>query len=78
MAETLATEKGKKFVLAALRKRRKENSKKAKIDNSSLMAGSPMYFYCESCGGLADTLPETYTCIPKSLCDECQALKNLG
>ena len=77
MAETLATEKGIEFALEALEKRRKENRGK-KTDNSSLRAGSTMYFYCKSCGALADTLPEMYTSIPKSLCGECQALKDLG
>lgn len=75
----LATEKGKAFALKALAKRRKENEKKEKIDNSTLYAGSPMYFYCKTCGGLADTVPENYFInLPKQLCDECQALKDLG
>ena len=78
MAMVLATEKGKDFALKALAKRRKENKKKKRIDNSSLPAGSPMYFYCKSCGGLADTLPENYfLSTPKNLCGECQALKDL-
>lgn len=75
----LATTKGKKFALKALAKRRKENAKKEKIDNGSLHAGSSMYFYCILCDGLADTLPENYfLSTPKKLCDECQALKDLG
>ena len=73
-----ATEKGKAFALKALKKRRKENAKKEKINNASLYAGSPMYFYCINCGGLADTLPENYSWAPKELCNECQALKDLG
>ncbi|MBI4158189.1 MAG: hypothetical protein HY505_01010 [Candidatus Yanofskybacteria bacterium] len=72
----LATQKGKKFALAALKKRRANQPKQ--IDNSSLYAGSPMYYYCRSCGHLAETLPECHTSIPKKLCDECQALKDLG
>jgi hypothetical protein len=72
----LATEKGKKFALAVLRARRA--NKPDRIDNSSLYAGSPMYFYCISCGHLADELPEGYMSGPKKLCDECQALKDLG
>lgn len=78
MATALATTKGKDVALKALAKRRKENAKKKKIDNGSLYAGSPMYFYCKSCDGLADTLPESYISPPKKLCDECQALKDLG
>ncbi|MFA5870430.1 MAG: hypothetical protein WC842_00875 [Candidatus Paceibacterota bacterium] len=72
----LATQKGKKFALEQLEKRRK--NKPEQIDNTSLYAGSPMYFYCKSCGHLADTLPESYISKPKDLCDECQALKDLG
>jgi hypothetical protein len=37
-----------------------------------------MYFYCISCGGLADVLPESYIGRPSRLCKECQALKDLG
>ena len=37
-----------------------------------------MYFYCKACGALSDTLPESYLGIPKDLCDECEALKDLG
>ena len=72
-----ATLGGKEYALSALKKRIEENAKKEKIDNSSLYAGSPMYFYCKACGGLADKLPENYLfSTPKKLCDECQALKD--
>jgi uncharacterized OB-fold protein len=72
----LATEKGKEYALKQLAKRRKNRPEK--IRNSSLPAGSPMYFYCKTCGHLADEKPESYILPPKSLCDECQALKDLG
>jgi len=74
----LATQMGKEFALQALLARREKSSKGKQIDNSSLCAGSPMYFYCKSCGGLADVLPESYISPPKKLCDECQALKDMG
>jgi len=70
------TTKGKAKALAALKKRRAHPPKQ--IDNASLYAGSPMYFYCKSCGWLADTKPESYLDRPKPLCEECQALKDLG
>ena len=76
--KSLATTKGKEFALKALAKRRKENAKKEKIDNSKLHSGSPMYYYCICCDALADELPESHTSTPKKLCDECQALKDLG
>ena len=72
----LATLKGKDFALKALKERR--DNPPEKIDNSKLYAGSPMYFYCISCGHVSDVLPESYLCSPSKLCDECQALKNLG
>lgn len=75
---TLATTKGKELALAALKQRREENATVVQIDNSKLYAGSPMYFYCISCAGLADRLPESFTCTPKRLCEECQALKDMG
>ncbi len=74
----LATTKGKEFALAALKQRRQKNKKEKKIDNSSLCAGSDMYYYCVSCDGLADILPECHMSTPKKLCAECQALKDLG
>lgn len=78
VATEFATQKGKEFALQALRQRREKNAKKKKIDNASLPAGSPMYFYCISCAGLADTKPEGYITPPKKLCGECRALKDLG
>ena len=76
---TLATEKGKEFAINALEERRKNPPKK--IDNSSLHAGSSMYYYCISCGHVSSDLPENWDprfTQPKKLCDECQALKDLG
>lgn len=74
----LATLRGKEFALQELVRRREENATKEQIDNGSLYAGSPMYFYCIVCGALADKLPENYfLSTPKKLCAECQALKDL-
>jgi uncharacterized OB-fold protein len=70
------TLKGKKKALVALKKRRANPPER--IDNSSLHAGSPMYYYCISCGHLADTLPETHFQPPRKLCTECNALKEMG
>lgn len=68
---------GKKAALEALRKRRENMPEK--INNSSLPAGSPMYFYCISCGHTSDVLPENYfISTPKKLCQECSVLKELG
>ena len=75
----LATQQGKEMALQALAERRQENAAKEKIDNANLPAGSSMYYYCISCGGLADVKNEGWFLYPpKKLCDECQALKDLG
>ncbi len=71
-----ATTQGKQFALKELAERREANKKKKRIDNSSLPAGSPMYFDCVGCGE-AIGVPEGYWSRP-SLCEECHALKQLG
>ena len=65
---------GKTVALQALAERRANQPKK--IDNNSLYAGSPMYFYCLSCGAEI-VVPESYLRKP-DLCEECQALKAMG
>lgn len=65
----------KQEALAAL-KERKDNPPK-KIDNASLYAGSPMFFYCKICDGTI-VLPESYTCKVPRLCVECDFLKEMG
>ncbi|MDR2540660.1 MAG: hypothetical protein LBD11_02500 [Candidatus Peribacteria bacterium] len=72
----LATQKGKKFALAALKERRQNPPEQ--VNNSSLRAGSPMYYYCNTCGHLSDVLPEAHIGSPKRWCKECQALKDEG
>lgn len=71
-----ATVRGKEFALEALKKRRENQPEK--INNALLPAGSPMYYYCKACGHLAEELPESHLSAPKKLCNECQALKDLG
>ena len=57
------------------KKRKKENHKNIGFDNSSLPAGSSMYYYCRFCGVPTDTLPESYWgCKPKTICDPCEVL----
>lgn len=48
------------------------------INNASLYAGSPMYFYCRHCGHESDVLPESYTTRPKRECSGCLILINNG
>jgi len=49
-----------------------------RIDNSLLVAGSPMYFYCRYCGDLCDELPEEFLTVPKIACAECDTLVMRG
>lgn len=49
------------------------------IENSSLPAGSPMYFYCSACGHLADVKPEDWFLTgPRRFCSECEGLVDRG
>jgi hypothetical protein len=73
---TPATSRGKDYALRALLQRRKINETRTRINNADLIAGSPMYFDCISCGGLI-TVPEDWLTRP-SMCAECEALKELG
>ncbi len=66
----------KAIALAALAKRKKENKNRKRIDNEKLYAGSPMYFYCRSCGA-EFSVPENYTSRPYD-CDACIELKEKG
>jgi hypothetical protein len=66
----------KEEALAEYRERKVNPPKQ--INNASLYAGSPMYFYCGMCGHESDVLPESYTCAPKHLCSKCQTMKNMG
>lgn len=72
-----ATELGREHALAALAERRANRPEK--IDNAALPAGSSMYYYCRTCGHLADVKPELwFVTTPRRLCAECQALADLG
>lgn len=76
MSQPLTTQ-GRETALAALKERRENKPKQ--IDNTALPAGSPMYYYCISCGHLSDTKPENWVYgSVKKLCTECQAMKDLG
>lgn len=58
-------------------KQRLENPPK-QINNSSLPAGSPMYFYCRICGHQSDVKGESYTDPPRKYCGDCQELKDVN
>lgn len=62
-----------KLALEQYEKRKKENEGK-QINNSSLPAGSPMYYYCKFCGAHTQTLPEGHWSRPITKCVPCEAL----
>ena len=62
-------------VLIALRERQENPPKK--IDNGSLYAGSPMYFYCKLCQAEI-VLPEDFICAVPQLCNDCNFIKDKG
>ena len=49
-----------------------------KVDNSGLHAGSPMYFYCKTCGIPTEVLPEDYLFPPLRECSQCFGLQQQG
>ena len=50
--------------------RKKRNAKKERVDNASLYAGSPMYYYCRLCGNEM-VLPESHMSMAPRYCDDC-------
>jgi hypothetical protein len=61
--------------LEDFRLRSQRNSRKRRVDNSNLRAGSPMYYYCTCCGE-EQVLPEDHTEAPKAVCDACKPLRD--
>lgn len=48
------------------------------IDNSKLYAGSPMIFYCKTCGWVSDIKEEEYCFAVRHTCSECDGLTETG
>lgn len=59
-------------------KKRKAKWKGKQVNNASLYAGSPMYYYCKFCGCETDVLPESHWSAPKRVCDPCEILHDHG
>lgn len=62
--------------LEELARRRIVNKVRPHVNNSSLPAGSPMFYRCIGCGEDI-VVPETWITKP-DCCDECQRLIKLG
>jgi hypothetical protein len=50
-------------------------SKDQRVDNSSLPAGAPMYYFCRACGQFITALPEAHFSPAPKYCDDCEDLK---
>jgi hypothetical protein len=59
-------------------KERKAANEGKQVDNSSLPAGSPMYYYCRFCGAHTETLSEGHWGRPQTVCDPCKILRDHG
>ena len=57
---------------------RKAANKGKQVDNSSLRAGSPMYYYCRYCGVHTATLPESHWEPAPTVCGPCRVLRSHG
>ena len=58
-------------------KRKAANAGK-QIDNSALVAGAPMFYYCKFCGAPTEALPEGHLRAPVTTCHPCQVLHDHG
>lgn len=54
--------------------RKKENSKKERIRNDELPAGSSMYYYCYHCGSISDVRSEDDFSLVNHTCTDCKPL----
>lgn len=72
---TMPMEQFKDSALHSLEWRRAHRP--VKVENVGLLANSPMYYYCTSCGWEL-VLPEDHRCPVPELCHECGFLKSLG
>src|SRR5674476_256857 len=65
----------KSKLLSDLRERRERMMDEGQIDNSTLYAGDPLYYYCKFCGVQTDVKPENWFLHPpKATCGDCDVL----
>ena len=79
MTESQMISRTREVAFTQLKARRERAVSNGQLDNSMLLAGSPMYFYCRCCGLECDVLPENYfVSRPKAHCDACKEDIELG
>jgi len=64
--------------LEAREARKVQAKKDGRVNNATLYAGSPMYFYCIHCGLESEVCPEGYTWKPMRICGSCQTMEEKG
>lgn len=72
------TEHAKAKAIEQFSQRRLYSSQIEKMDNSSLYAGEPMYFYCKYCGVPTEVLSEDYLFPPFEKCSQCSGLEKMN
>jgi hypothetical protein len=69
----MAIQFDKDLAISTFVERKTKNAGK-QIDNSTLYAGSPMYYYCRHCECHTQTLSESHSGRPITVCTPCEAL----
>lgn len=79
MSDQCAPVQDRAELLHRLEQRRRLMMHEGHIDNGSLYAEQPMFYYCKYCGVLTDIMPEDWLeKTPGKLCQECEILLGLG
>lgn len=76
--EKTDNEYAEEYAIKQFVQRKKYAIENPPIDNSKLPVGSPMYFYCQECGIIVETLPEDYLFPPRNICSQCAGLIEQG
>jgi hypothetical protein len=67
------------LALELFQERKADAAKLGQIDNASLLAGEPMYFYCAACGCQCDMKQERWFLKePRTHCGECEGMIEIG
>jgi len=78
MAKLLDTELEQTEAVEALQERKDANADVERVDNHSLPAGAPMYYYCRLCGKDLGAYPEDHVGPAPRYCSPCETLVEAG
>lgn len=74
----LDTELEQREAVEALQERKAANADVERVDNHSLPAGAPMYYYCRLCGMELGAHPEAHVGPAPRYCSPCETLVEAG